>query len=255
MESFDIPPELLEYLRGDPSYVICPGCSNVWENAGAGSEEDCKHVKTEDGNFLSAECRQHYTAHRFRCQRCEEIFCHQCDRIPYHLGYTCEGFREALTSFKCRWCQEPILQESLGATGPPKNAERLSCSSCAPNDSAVMTKDQPECNHPAIWHHSMPTRKIPDCIRPECVRGRGSEEQTSEDFCAICGADALGAFPCVKLRCNHIFHVNCVSEKLKHRWDVGKPVNLSFMDCPLCKSPIDWPAINQPFVGDRKSVV
>ena len=102
----DIPPELLEYFLNDPSYIVCPQCNNVWENAGAGNENDCRHVRTENGKLLNTSAREHYTKYRFRCPRCESIFCSSCKIIPYHLGFTCTEFDEAIKSLKCRWCKE-----------------------------------------------------------------------------------------------------------------------------------------------------
>ena len=162
------------------------------------------------------------------------------------------AFEEACNAYKCRWCDETI---DVASTGPPKNPHRLSCENCKENDSSCMNKDHPGCGHPVLWHHSMPTRRLADCIRPDCVKARGKDEQSSDDFCAICGVDELGRFPCVKLRCDHIFHVRCVLEKLKHRWEEGEPVNLAFMDCPLCKVPMDWPVICQPYIKQLRELL
>mmetsp|Transcript_34298 Transcript_34298/g.58730 ORF Transcript_34298/g.58730 Transcript_34298/m.58730 type:complete len:467 (+) Transcript_34298:30-1430(+) len=262
VESLDIPPELLQFLVNDPSYVICPKCNNVWENAGAGNEADCKHLKTDNGKALTQECITHYTHHRFRCQRCESIFCSSCKRIPYHLGFTCEGFENAKDAFRCRWCKENVDSSFIASSGPPKDPQRLVCDACKEKDSACMNRTHPECGHPAIWHHSMPTRKLADCIQVDCVKKRISElgeDNTSqinvEDFCNICWTEELGEHPCLKLKCGHIFHAHCIKNKLAIRWEAGGPVNLSFMDCPLCKAPIQWPAICQPQVNNLRELL
>uniref|UniRef100_A0A7S4II00 RING-type domain-containing protein n=1 Tax=Vannella robusta TaxID=1487602 RepID=A0A7S4II00_9EUKA len=257
VECLEIDPELLQFLMNDPSYVICPHCNNVWENAGAGNEDDCRHVKTDNGKPLSAECRRHYTEHRFRCQRCESIFCSECKRIPYHLGYTCEDFENAMQAFKCRWCKDPIPADNIASTGPPKDPQRLVCAKCTDKDSACLNKVHTACGHPAIWHHSMPSRKMGDCIRPECVEARKKNEEaetTSEDLCAICWVEELGEHPCLKLTCGHIFHAHCIKDKLKHRWEAGAAVSLTFLECPLCKAPIHWPAVCQPHVNDLREL-
>lgn len=266
VEKLEIDPEILKFLMEDPSYIICPQCNNVWENAGAGNAADCQHVKTDNGKLLTEECIKHYTEHRFRCQRCESIFCSSCKRIPYHLGYTCDGFINAMHSLKCRWCKESIEEDALASNGPPKDPNRIVCSKCVDKDKQCMNKIHSVCGHPAIWHHSMTTRKIPDCIQKPCVEARkndkssaeespsSSNEITAEDFCSICWTEELGESPCLKLNCGHIFHFDCVKKKLKNRWEPGGPVSLSFLECPLCKSVIEWPAICQPHVNDLKEL-
>lgn len=260
VEKLDIDPEILKFLMEDPSYIICPQCNNVWENAGAGNAQDCRHVKTDNGKLLTPECITHYTEHRFRCQRCESIFCSSCKRIPYHLGYTCTSFQTAMNSLKCRWCKESIEEDILANSGPPKDPLRLVCSKCVDKNTQCMNKTHPICGHPALWHHSMTSRKLPDCIQKECVEERNksksesSDEVTCEDFCSICWTEELGEHPCLKLNCGHIFHFHCVKTKLKNRWEPGGPVSLAFLECPLCKAPIDWPAICQPHVNDLREL-
>ena len=253
----DIPPELLEYFLNDPSYIVCPQCNNVWENAGAGNENDCRHVRTENGKLLNTSAREHYTKYRFRCPRCESIFCSSCKIIPYHLGFTCTEFDEAIKSLKCRWCKEKIVGETIATSGPPKDPQRMFCGKCKDKESACLSKTHADCGHPSIWHHSMPER-MPECIHPTCVEKKSgnesSQKTTLEDFCAICWVEELSYSPCLKLNCGHIFHAECVKNKLKHRWTPGGAVSLSFLECPLCKAPIDWPATCQPYVNDLRGL-
>jgi len=158
-----------------------------------------------------------------------------------------------MKSLKCRWCKDPITEEHLATTGPPKDPLRMVCSKCREKENSCLDKTH-ECGHPVIWHNSMPSSKsMPACIMPKCVETRaqttGEDIQiTAEDFCAICWVEELGAQPCLKLNCGHVFHAECVKDKLKHRWKPGTPVNISFLECPLCKAPIDWPATCQPYV-------
>ena len=59
----------------------------------------------------------------------------------------------------------------------------------------------------------------------------------SDDYCSICYTDGLGQGPCVKLDCNHIFHLDCLMSKIKTKW-LGARIFFSFMDCPTCKREI-----------------
>ena len=46
-----------------------------------------------DGKKLSEEAARHRQTFRFRCRKCPDTeFCARCMRVPYHLGFTCEGF-------------------------------------------------------------------------------------------------------------------------------------------------------------------
>ena len=53
----------------------------------------------------------------------------------------------------------------------------------------------------------------------------------------ICFTSELGEEPCVKLRCGHVFHANCLLTMLQHRWTTLR-VTFGFLDCPSCKTPI-----------------
>src|SRR3990167_2335353 len=131
------------------------------------------------------------------------------------------------------------------------------CGKCKDKESACLSKTHADCGHPSIWHHSMPER-MPECIHPTCVEKKSgnesSQKTTLEDFCAICWVEELSYSPCLKLNCGHIFHAECVKNKLKHRWTPGGAVSLSFLECPLCKAPIDWPATCQPYVNDLRGL-
>lgn len=64
--------------------------------------------------------------------------------------------------------------------------------------------------------------------------------KTSDDFCVICYTQGLGEAPCVKLTCNHIFHLHCILTKVKNRWP-GPRIVFSYLECPECKKKVDAP--------------
>eukprot|EP00347_Sterkiella_histriomuscorum_P013532 403364350 len=78
------------------------------------------------------------------------------------------------------------------------------------------------------------------CIHPSCVKE--NQELTfgicSQDDCLICYTDPLGTAPVVKLRCNHMFHEECLYKILQNKW-TGNRVNFGFMNCPICSQLID----------------
>jgi len=77
------------------------------------------------------------------------------------------------------------------------------------------------------------------CLHPDCCQKDG---QTGEDFCNICWIEGLNAAPSIQLKCGHIFHINCVREKLVAKWPTAT-ISFTFMDCPLCNKSIDHPAL------------
>ncbi len=57
-------------------------------------DQDEKMEMAPDGKPLSVEAKLHKAKHRFRCQKCATVFCSKCNAVPYHLGFTCEAFKE-----------------------------------------------------------------------------------------------------------------------------------------------------------------
>ena len=69
-------------------------------------------------------------------------------------------------------------------------------------------------------------------------KGKEKEEkrkltQEGEDFCNICWVDELKAAPSIWLGCGHVFHYECVVERLERRWG-GAEISFSFCECTIC---------------------
>jgi hypothetical protein len=65
-----------------------------------------------------------------------------------------------------------------------------------------------------------------------------------EDDCQMCGIDRLKCAPIITLKCGHVFHYDCVKQRLTNRWNSNQ-VNLNFSKCPICFQKIsaffkDW---------------
>ena len=50
---------------------------------------------------LSTQARRHRDKHRFRCNKCETVFCVGCRTVPYHLGWTCKQVSHPIPSPLC----------------------------------------------------------------------------------------------------------------------------------------------------------
>ncbi|CAJ0567082.1 unnamed protein product, partial [Mesorhabditis spiculigera] len=74
----------------------------------------------------------------------------------------------------------------------------------------------------------------------ECMQcPREGTSQDGDDVCVICFTDRLGAAPCIKIECGHIFHYACVRAVLEKRWN-GPRILFRFMNSPSCNGePLD----------------
>merc|ERR1712038_1601607 len=57
-------------------------------------------------------------------------------------------------------------------------------------------------------------------------------------YCTICWVSGLGAEPCIKLGCGHVFHMNCIKTIIETKWTTPH-ISFGFMNCPSCKQPMD----------------
>ena len=71
--------------------------------------------------------------------------------------------------------------------------------------------------------------------------------QEGDDFCNICWIDELSAAPCVWLGCGHMFHYECVKEKLDRRWG-GAEISFAFADCTICGQMMEHELIEGLFI-------
>jgi hypothetical protein len=55
----------------------------------------------------------HMSKFRLRCSECGKKFCAKCLTEPYHLGKTCEEYKEFKEAMRCRYCNDKIVQPSV----------------------------------------------------------------------------------------------------------------------------------------------
>ncbi|CAI2353362.1 unnamed protein product [Caenorhabditis sp. 36 PRJEB53466] len=120
----------------------------------------------------------------------------------------------------CRFCGNhvPIADQNLDGTCTHEDCVNYARSACQ-----VMHT----CNH-----FCGGIRNEEDCL--PCLTCRTSDAtQDGDDVCVICFTERLGAAPCIRLGCGHIFHYHCVRMILERRWN-GPRIVFRFMHCPLC---------------------
>jgi len=72
-----------------------------------------------------------------------------------------------------------------------------------------------------------------------CVKDQAEHK---EDYCNICWVDSIGAAPSIQLACGHIFHFQCILDRIDRKWS-GARITFGFLNCPLCKKQMAHPAV------------
>lgn len=149
---------------------------------------------------------------RVRCRDCNKNFCSQCDIEPYHLGYSCEAWKEYQDAVKCRFCGDAILQQLEGLGEAFKDVcHKAECQSQIA-ESCVKMK---ECGHACKGFNG--EEECLPCLNAECVKLNPelTNECDEDEYCIICYATGLGDQPSVQFGCKHMFHVECIMEKIR----------------------------------------
>lgn len=96
------------------------------------------------------------------------------------------------------------------------------------------------CGHPCKGFAR--EKKCLPCLHPDCVAENPDATMAEDDtsFCSICYVSGLGDQPSIQLGCRHIFHVDCIAEKIRQRWS-GPRITFLFKTCPSCKGEIEAP--------------
>ena len=199
---------------------------------------------------------KHKLEWRFRCSQCNTIFCGQCHTIPYHNGRNCQEYANYLKSRKCRFCEAAIDNENNNNGNENSNNNNRNDSkiySLICNKAECIEKQNNscekilDCGHPCIGIKN--ETKCMDCIHSDCIKlnnnknGELGSMQSSDDYCNICWVDPLSSESCIKLECNHIFHYNCILNKLNKKWPSAR-ITFNFLNCPLCKKEMCHESLN-----------
>lgn len=164
--------------------------------------------------------------------------------VPYHAGYTCEGYSRYLKSKHCRFCAVTLAENNSGGTNDVCKSEE-----CV-EKSKLSCKRYNPCGHPCGG--ILDEQQCLPCLQCQ----NSSSEQNADDYCNICWVESLGSAPAVRLKCGHVFHYTCVKSKLKKRWPAAR-ITFGFSECPLCKVSIEHPALEEELKASRdlKAVV
>ena len=181
---------------------------------------------------------------RVKCPNCSKAFCTQCNKEPYHLGYTCEEAERYANASHCRFCLEELNQPSKSKIP----AFRACCDQeeCLKIAEDCCTK-QLACGH--FCNGAKGEKTCLPCLQPECIQKYNEKNPADKihdgysegDYCGICMTSGLGQEACVRLgNCGHIFHYNCILRKVGNKWPSPR-MTFDFMNCSVCKLEISCP--------------
>eukprot|EP00826_Nyctotherus_ovalis_P013748 TRINITY_DN1375_c0_g1_i9.p1 TRINITY_DN1375_c0_g1~~TRINITY_DN1375_c0_g1_i9.p1 ORF type:complete len:432 (+),score=91.22 TRINITY_DN1375_c0_g1_i9:404-1699(+) len=224
--------------------IRCPKCKQVWEhNQGNPNYNvtDEKGQKLSKYRFPCEDDRtaaEHFAKHRARCPGCGANFCSSCNTEPYHVGFTCEEFKNYQAARKCRYCKEKI--ENEGASNLPVFRDVCKKDECVENMKKACDKILP-CGRPCYGFRG--ERKCLPCLNEDCVKKNPelTLEAKDDDYCPICYTSGLGDAPSIQPECGHICHVDCLLSRLRKRWP-GPRITFAFCECPACRK---WVAAPQ----------
>ncbi|KAH3836592.1 E3 ubiquitin-protein ligase MYCBP2-like [Dreissena polymorpha] len=89
-------------------------------------------------------------------------------------------------------------------------------------------------------------------VESTAPRTYGRVPSYGPDYCSICYTDALRDADVVQLLCGHAFHLDCTRKLLEHKF-VSHRLTFHFLLCPLCKAPIENPALD-PVLAPLKAL-
>ena len=218
---------LLKVLGGNLVKCPYPNCGeqNVFEPG----QVDYK-VKDENGKVLTRQAAEDYAKNRCRCGFCKKDFCKECQRMPYHLGKTCNEQKIHDTAKKCRFCDVEIKGFNMGPDDDVCNSTECR------ERYKVSCKKRLRCGHKCFGVNG--ERVCPPCIDDECPQYGGQFDQNKDSFCNICFTEGLGSSPIIVTSCGHYMHYLCLKKRLETKW-IGPKITFNHCLCPACNKWFD----------------
>ena len=202
-----------------------------------------RSIKDSNGNPLSEEALLHFSGYRVRCNSCEKNFYTACSLSPYHLGMTCEQYKQSLIVDRCRFCSVVMKEPSIS----DQPAFKLVCRdiNCIALTEKMCNKVLP-CTHACNGCANEPAC-LP-CLHPQCVKLNeiATLSADSEQYCSVCFTDSLAYGPCIQFKCKHIFHLDCIQSKIAKKWEGSAHIKLSYMECPACSQILEGAEAHAP---------
>ena len=125
----------------------------------------------------------HLSRFRFRCGKCSKITCTGCKAEPYHVGKTCEEFKDFKQAKKCRFCNTKIVGGSQSKV--PAFANVCRNPDCIGIMNTNCDKKLP-CGHFCCGFSG--EKICLPCLDEECVNKNPERtlDKKGDDYCIIC---------------------------------------------------------------------
>jgi hypothetical protein len=153
-----------------------------------------------------------FVENRFTCPntRCRTEQCRSCKTIPYHIGFTCDQWKDFNLKKKCRFCDSPI--NSIDEKRPLALQNICGEPECVQRGQEICQKTL-QCGHNCCGYSK--EMNCLDCLDDECA-GKNEQllGQKGSDYCVICYSEALSSAPCIRVNCGHIFHLHCLTKRV-----------------------------------------
>ena len=228
-------------------FVQCPNkkCNSLWEFIHgdiAMDAPDFSRVTGISNKLLDEDAQRHYLSHRVCCRQCGTNFCRSCMTTPYHSGFNCQIYELYKNAEKCRFCGVALMPDVLSNDAPSKALENV-CN----NELCLTKRDQTCVKHLNCGHVCIGVRDETQCI--SCIEDNCNDKpkyiaQSLDDYCNICFTETLAEAPCIELDCGHVFHYQCILQRVKEKWNPPR-ITFNFMNCPLCKIKISHPLLDK----------
>ena len=231
-----------EFLRNNEQRITCVKCKEIFIPE-IGNIDD---IKPNDNNQMTNETKEHYIKNRFRCVKCRTVFCGSCNTIDYHIGFTCQQYKEYKAKRRCRFCDDILNKDALSVVhyntygielGDGIQKQVCKKRKCTKKSQLSCDKIL-NCGHNCIGIRG---NKCLPCVHTEC---------TGEDkmICCLC-RESLFVAPTILLECGHYFHLNCIKSQLKYKHD-KQTLYISFghLQCPQCRKDIKWENMDKKYL-------
>ena len=203
--------ETVSCAKCETSFIFEPGSTDMI-------------IKAPRGKQLTEAHKLNYVTNRFKCpnKKCKIEQCKTCKAIPFHLGFTCEQFK----NYKpCRYCEDGV-----DLSNPNQNFPDI----CMKNPECIGKANEACQSFLSCKHRCSGVTgefKHPPCLYEECLE---KLKDPINETCMVCN-DTLTSAPCLKLsNCNHFYHIKCILERLKQKYS-GNRVTFNYLDCPGCR--------------------
>jgi E3 ubiquitin-protein ligase MYCBP2 len=153
-------------------FVRCPKCQVAFEvdlHTWATKQSNLTKDAGLDNRPLSKEAQEHFVKNRFRCtsDACGANFCKSCNAQPYHLGFTCEEYKEYKVSPKCRFCHVAVMKRHQIKVVLAETLKEVCDSEECRAKAELSCRARLPCGHPCGG--IINEKEHLPCLFPECI--------------------------------------------------------------------------------------